>query len=113
ERGIEAKFKEIGTEQEGYKKGMDDERIFSYSDKNWWSRAGTPDKMPEGEIGGPDSEVFYDFGTPHDPKWGEHCHPNCDCGRFLEIGNSVFIEFIKQNGEFKPLPQKNVDFGGG
>lgn len=113
EKGVEAKFKAIGTEQEGYQKGMADERIFSYSDKNWWSRAGTPEKMPEGEIGGPDSEVFYDFGTPHDQKWGEKCHPNCDCGRFLEIGNSVFIEFIKQNGQFNPLPQKNVDFGGG
>lgn len=113
EKGIDAKFKAIGTEEEGYKKGFSDEKIFSYSDKNWWSRAGTPDKMPEGEIGGPDSEVFYDFGTEHDPKWGEHCHPNCDCGRFLEIGNSVFMEFIKKGDNFEPLPQKNVDFGGG
>jgi len=64
--------------------------------KNWWSRAGTPDKMPSGEIGGPDSEIFYEFADiPHDPKYGKFCHPNCDCGKFLEIGNSVFIEYQK------------------
>ena len=113
EKGVEAKFKAIGTEEEGYEKGMDDERIFSYSDKNWWSRAGTPEKMPEGEIGGPDSEVFYDFGSPHDPKWGKACHPNCDCGLFVEIGNCVFMQFVKQCCQFNLLPQKNVDFGGG
>ena len=82
--------------------------------KNWWSRSGTPDKMPAGEIGGFDSEVFYDFGTPHDTAFGAECHPNCDCGRFIEIGNSVFIQFIKQaDGSFAELPKKNVDFGGG
>jgi alanyl-tRNA synthetase len=114
EKGIEAKFKPIGSEKDGYVKGMDDERIFSYYDKNWWSRAGTPDKMPEGEPGGPDSEVFYCFEhIEHDPKWGEKCHPNCDCGRFLEIGNSVFMQYIKKDGKFEELPQKNVDFGGG
>lgn len=111
---------EMGSEEDGAARGMQaGERIFYYdASKNWWSRSGTPDKMPVGEIGGPDSEVFYDFdpnGTLHDPKkWGPHCHPNCDCGRFLEIGNSVFIEYIKQeDGSFTKLPQQNVDFGGG
>lgn len=113
EKGIDAKFKPIGSEKDGYLKGMDDERIFSYYDKNWWSRAGEPANMPEGEPGGPDSEVFYDFGTPHDEMWGKECHPNCDCGRFLEIGNSVFMQFIRKDGRFPELPQKNVDFGGG
>ncbi|MBI2334963.1 alanine--tRNA ligase [Candidatus Daviesbacteria bacterium] len=84
-----------------------EDHIFFYGvDKNWWSRSGPPEKMPEGEIGGPDSEVFYDFG-------GEDCHPNCACGRFLEIGNSVFIQYQKTDGKLKELPQKNVDFGGG
>jgi len=70
--------------------------------------------MPAGEPGGPDSEVFYDFGLPHDPKWGTECHPNCDCGRFVEIGNSVFMQFVKEaDGSFTPLPKMNVDFGGG
>lgn len=95
--------------------GIPEERIRFYdSKKNWWSRAGTPENMPAGEPGGPDSEVFYDFGTEHNTKFGEHCHPNCDCGRFMEIGNSVFMEYVKQkDGSFAPLPQKNVDFGGG
>src|SRR5258708_18508895 len=70
--------------------------------------------MPAGELGGPDSEVFYDFGTPHDPKFGAECHPNCDCGRFMEIGNSVFMQYIKrEDGTFALLPKQNVDFGGG
>jgi len=51
---------------------------------------------------------------PHDPKFGKNCHPNCDCGRFLEIGNSVFMQYIKKSdGSFGPLPKLNVDFGGG
>jgi len=92
------------------------ERIYYYgADKNWWSRAGMPDEMPAGEPGGPDSEVFYEFtSVKHDPKFGDTCHPNCDCGRFMEIGNSVFMQYLKQkDGSFKDLPKKNVDFGGG
>lgn len=97
------------------KLGVPDEHIHYYdARKNWWSRSGTPDQMPAGEPGGPDSEVFYDFGTPHDTKFGEKCHPNCDCGRFLEMGNSVFMQYQKQaDGSLKELAQKNVDFGGG
>ena len=100
--------------------GIADDHIHQYGvKKNWWSRSGTPDKMPVGEIGGPDSEMFYDFGEDlglHEKsEWkDEKCHPNCDCGRFLEIGNSVFIQFKKVgDGEFEELPNKNVDFGGG
>jgi len=114
--GIEAKVAHIGSEEEGYKRGMrEGERIFYYnSKKNWWSRAGVPSNMPAGEPGGPDSEMFYDFGTKHDPKWGEHCHPNCDCGRFVEIGNNVFMQYVKnQDGTFSELENKNIDFGGG
>lgn len=116
DKGIEAKTADMGTEEEGYARGMKSaERIFYYdASKNWWTRSGLPENMPAGEPGGPDSEVFYDFGTPHDPSFGEHCHPNCDCGRFLEIGNSVFMQYRKNNqGGFDELPQKNVDFGGG
>ena len=95
--------------------GIPEERIRFYgAKKNWWSRAGEPALMPAGEPGGPDSEVFYDFGTPHDPAYGAECHPNCDCGRFMEIGNSVFMMYIKkEDGTFAELPAKNVDFGGG
>lgn len=116
EREVSAGVAEMGSEEDGGKRGMKPgERIFYYdASKNWWSRAGKPDNMPAGEIGGPDSEVFYDFGTEHDPKYGEHCHPNCDCGRFMEIGNSVFMEYLKEeNGSFSKLPAQNVDFGGG
>lgn len=111
--------KEVARDNESFeiwqKLGMSESHIFAYGDaKNWWSRAGTPVSMPEGEIGGPDSEVFYEFTqVEHDKKFGETCHPNCDCGRFLEIGNSVFIEYIKKNGKLEELHQKNVDFGGG
>ena len=95
--------------------GIPEERISAYGvDKNWWSRSGPPGAMPAGEIGGPDSEVFFDFGTAHDPKFGKVCHPNCECGRFIEIGNSVFIQYQKnEDGTLSELPQKNVDFGGG
>jgi alanyl-tRNA synthetase len=114
--GVTATTADMGSEEDGGKRGMKSgERIFYYdAAKNWWSRSGKPEKMPVGEIGGPDSEVFYDFGTPHDPAFGPACHPNCDCGRFLEIGNSVFIEYVKEaDGSFVKLPQRNVDFGGG
>lgn len=115
ESGIKAKDVHIGSESDGYKKGMQSGRIFYYNaKKNWWSRSGMPENMPVGEPGGPDSEIFYDFGTPHNKEFGEECHPNCDCGRFLEIGNSVFMEYKKTvNGSFEKLKQKNVDFGGG
>ena len=95
------------------------ERIFTYGvEKNWWSRSGTPDKMPVGEPGGPDSEVFYDFGAElqihENSQWNdEKCHVNCDCGRYLEIGNSVFMQYKKTENGFAELPQQNVDFGGG
>ena len=97
------------------KLGVKDSHIFGYGvEKNWWSRCGIPDEMSVGEIGGTDSEVFYDFGVSHDRKFGEDCHPNCDCGRFMEIGNSVFMEYVKkEDGTFGKLSQHNVDFGGG
>ena len=91
-----------------------DDRIFFYgADKNWWSRAGELKDMPMGEPGGPDTEVFYQFDVPHDPKFGQTCHPNCQCGRYLEIANSVFMQYKKSEKGFDELPQKNVDFGGG
>ncbi len=118
ERGITATDVYIGSEESGYEVGMQGGRIFYYdAAKNWWSRSGKPENMPVGEIGGPDSEVFYDFGPAHatHPNFKDAApHPNSDSGQFLEIGNSVFIEYIKQpDGSFAKLPQRNVDFGGG
>jgi len=103
--------------------GISENKIFFYGTKeNWWSRSGEPDKMPAGEPGGPDSEVFFDFGA--DLKLHENssfrkdkCHPNCQCGRFMEIGNSVFMQYQKTSktdtDQLTELKQKNVDFGGG
>lgn len=95
--------------------GIPENRIFFYgSKKNWWSRSGSPAAMPAGEPGGPDSEIFYEFTqVEHDKKFGEKCHPNCNCGRFMEIGNSVFMEHKKTAAGFEKLAQRNVDFGGG
>ncbi|HKY73886.1 MAG TPA: alanine--tRNA ligase-related protein, partial [Patescibacteria group bacterium] len=117
-------FKSVGIDAKDVDRaeidGMQDGRIYYYGEKkNWWSRSGVPSAMPAGEPGGPDSEVFYDFGTSlqlheHSQWKDEPCHVNCDCGRFMEIGNSVFMQYQKQtDGSFKELPQKNVDFGGG
>ena len=109
------------------------DRIFFYDTQNWWSRAGEPDKMPIGEPGGPDSEIFFKFDIPHDYKFGKECHPNCNCGAFTEIVNSVFMEYQKSASaiplrkelegqeasdrqgktSFTKLPQKNVDHGAG
>jgi alanyl-tRNA synthetase len=108
---------QVAKDTESYeiwkKLGLPEDHIHFYR-SNWWSRAGEPDKMPVGEVGGPDSEIFFEFDIPHDPKFGKFCHPNCDCGKFLEIGNSVFMQFKKnEDGTLSELPQKNVDFGGG
>ncbi len=95
--------------------GVPQERIKFYgADHNWWSREGAPDNMRDGEPGGPDSEVFFEFTqVEHDKKYGLQCHPNCECGRFLEIGNNVFMAYKKVGGKFESLPKPNVDFGGG
>lgn len=86
-------------------------KIFKFSKKeNWWDR-GT--KAP-GEPGGPDSEMFYDLGSHRalyeDPENGI----NSDNGRFIEVGNSVFMEFkLDEKLKWEKLSQQNVDFGGG
>ena len=113
--GVLAKDVELGSIEHAASVGMQEGKIFYYdAKKNWWSRAGIPENMPVGEPGGPDSEIFYEFDSiTHDKKFGEYCHPNCDCGRFMEIGNSVFMEYLKTEKGFEKLVQRNVDFGGG
>jgi alanyl-tRNA synthetase len=107
-------FKKVGIS------AKEDVRIFPYpAQKNWWSRSGAPENMPVGEPGGPDSEVFFDFGEERQlhqksAMKKKPCHPNCDCGRFMEIGNSVFMQYLKkEDGSLSELPHKNIDFGGG
>ncbi len=114
EKDVTVKTVEIGSEENGYKVGEQDGRIFYYDDKNWWSREGAAANMKVGEPGGPDSEVFYLLdNVQHDPRWGKNCHPNCDCGRYIEVGNSVFMEYLKTEKGFEKLPKQNVDFGAG
>jgi len=114
EKGINAKDIDFSENQ-----GLVGSRIFYYDEKkNWWSRSGVPLNMPVGEPGGPDSEIFYDLGADlkrheNSPFCGQPCHINCDCGRFIEIGNSVFMEYVKTESGFEKLKQRNVDFGGG
>ncbi len=115
-KGLSSGQADIGSEQDGYMKGMKEgERIFYYDgSKNWWSRNGSPENTPVGDPCGPDSEMFYDFGIPHNPAFGEQCHPNCDCGRFVEIGNNVFMAYRKvAEGKFEPLEKPNIDHGSG
>lgn len=116
EVGVDAKIVDFPEND-----GMQGGRIFYYSEKkNWWSRVGAPAGMPVGEPGGPDTEMFFDFRPdlgdqciPGTPFSGEFCHVNCDCGRFMEIGNNVFMQYKKTETGFQELAQMNVDFGGG
>jgi alanyl-tRNA synthetase len=115
DRGIEASVVEIGTAENGDKLGMQGGRIFLYDGKeNWWSRNGNEENTPVGDPCGPDSEMFYDFGeSAHDPKYGQP-HPASDSGRFMEIGNNVFMAYRKvSDGKFEALDKPNIDHGSG
>ncbi len=112
--GISADQVELGSEEHGAEVGSRGARIAFYGKKNWWCRGGKAEDMPIGEPGGPDSEMFYLYPQiEHDPAFGAHCHQNCDCGRFIELGNSVFMEYRRTAGGFAQLPRRNVDYGGG
>jgi alanyl-tRNA synthetase len=119
-KGIEAGEVEVGSEADGYKIGTPDGvRIFFYdASKNWWCRGGKIADMPVGEPGGPDSEMFYRFDDSEHTDaekqtYGELCHPNCDCGRYMEVGNNVFMEYVRRESGFEKLPAQNVDQGAG
>ncbi|RWZ78178.1 MAG: alanine--tRNA ligase [Candidatus Microsaccharimonas sossegonensis] len=116
EKGIEAKIVEVGSQADGNARGIKPgERIFFYDDgENWWSRGGGIDKTPIGDPCGPDSEVFYDFGSEHHATGYGAAHPASDSGQFMEIGNQVFMQYRRlEDGSFEPLEKQNVDFGGG
>lgn len=83
-------------------------RIFPYGKSdNWWQRGEAP-----GELGGPSSEIFYDTGVIERKQ--KIYHINDDSGRFLEVGNSVFMQYKLDNEmRWQPLVQRNIDFGGG
>ena len=84
------------------KVGIPEERIYFYGkDDNWWIA---------GEEGpcGPDTEMFYDTGKE---ACGPDCQPSCDCGKYVEIWNNVFMEYFKDKNGYSKLKQKNVDTG--
>ena len=86
--------------------GIPDERIFRLPhEDNWWGPAGTTGPC------GPDTEMFIDTGKP---KCGPDCRPGCSCGKYVEIWNDVFMQYLKnEEGRFVPLGRHNVDTGMG
>ena len=84
--------------------GYPENRIFFYPRKeNWWG--------PAGETGpcGPDSEIFFDTGKN---PCGHLCGPACNCGKYVEIWNNVFMEYNKTlDGKYEKMPIHNVDTG--
>ena len=74
-------------------------------ENNWWELEGTTDTPC-----GPDNEWFYPL---HDNKCSDHCDITCDCGRFVEIGNDVYMQYRKTENGYVPLENKNVDTGFG
>jgi len=90
-------WKEVGI--------LEDHIYFFGKKENWWG--------PVGDFGpcGPDTEIFYDTGKE---KCDKNCNPSCNCGKYVEIWNNVFMEFNKkEDGTYEELEQKNVDTGMG
>ncbi len=92
--------------------GIPAAKIFKLGEgDNFWP-ANAPSQGPNGPCG-PCSEIYYDFGA----KYGcgqPTCDITCGCNRYVEIGNIVFTQFDrKDGGALEPLPQRNIDFGGG
>lgn len=85
------------------KAGIPEDKIYFYGkDDNWWIA---------GEEGpcGTDTEMFYDTGKP---ACSDNCQPSCDCGKYVEIWNNVFMEYYKtKEGTYTKLKQRNVDTG--
>ncbi len=86
--------------------GVSKDRIFFLpKEDNWWG--------PAGETGpcGPDTEIFIDTGKP---VCGSNCRPGCNCGKYVEIWNNVFMQYHKNmDGSYSPLKRKCVDTGMG
>lgn len=86
--------------------GISKDRIFFLpKEDNWWG--------PAGETGpcGPDTEIFIDTGKP---ACGPNCRPGCNCGKYVEIWNNVFMQYHKNmDGSYSPLKRKCVDTGMG
>jgi len=83
--------------------GYPKERIYAFGRKeNFWSMGGA------GPCG-PDTEMFYDTGKE---ACSADCSPACNCGKYVELGNNVFMEYNRaEDGTLTQLAQKNVDVG--
>jgi alanyl-tRNA synthetase len=63
---------------------------------------------------GPCSEIFYDMGPAASDQGHTDCQFGCDCGRYMEIWNLVFMQFNRDaSGNLNPLPKPSVDTGMG
>lgn len=72
-------------------------------DECWW-------EVGDGGPCGPCTEIFYDTGADY---CSDECSVACDCNKFIEIGNNVLMEYVKEGGKYAPLGRHNIDFGGG
>ncbi len=88
--------------------GISDTRISRLgAEHNFWEAG------PTGPCG-PCSEIYYDTGVDKNCTDKANCAPGCDCNRFLEIWNLVFMQYNKdEKGNLSPLPKKNIDTGMG
>lgn len=102
-KGDDDALRDEESAEQWRKAGIPDDKIYFFGkDDNWWIA---------GEEGpcGPDTEIFYDTGKE---KCSESCNPSCDCGKYVEIWNNVFMEYFKNSdGTYSKLKQKNVDTG--
>ena len=85
--------------------GVKKENIF-FLKENWWNLPGTVNTPC-----GPDNEWFY---PRHDTPCSDTCDATCECGRWVEVGNDVYMQYkVKEDGSVEPLKNKNVDTGFG
>ena len=87
--------------------GVPQERIFPGSRKdNFWQM---------GDTGpcGPCSEIHYDMGVAASDQGHTDCEFGCECGRYVEIWNLVFMQYDRQAGVTKLLPKPSIDTGMG
>ena len=88
--------------------GVPKERIYEFGSKdNFWQM---------GDTGpcGPCSEIHYDMGVTATDQGTRDCAFGCDCGRYVELWNLVFMQFDRDaSGKLTPLPKPSIDTGVG
>jgi len=88
--------------------GVAKDRIYEFGAKdNFWQM---------GDTGpcGPCSEIHYDMGVAASDQGHTNCEFGCDCGRYVEIWNLVFMQFDRDtSGKLTPLPKPSIDTGAG